>query len=438
MASLLKHAEDAIPRQVFEESALLQIPGEFLSALKGSERRLTRIEKEIADLFETNDPKKIIEGLDKLRSVRLLVRLLKDKQQTLKGLDSVLDPRSNVFRDAMLNKLYFAYMRRTKRVLPPVEWARITESKKALEKLEAALGPSYREALARASKRKIVSVGDIPDMIAPGTWAEWTQAAVQRPDLLFRKMGKLQAPNAPPVGQALATKPGALSQKKLIGGGHWNILKGNVGELLTHERQLEHLRHYQEGLKRGEFKNIEEVLLVTDVRYTFIDSKGVRRANKEFSDNMIVGKTKSGDYRILHVFEVKSGRDGAFEARKQLFKNLESKEAVGIKIPADGPQYRGDGTRLPQPAGDVELSYASVDPASRSLQKADPQKDNVIFGLFSARKTTYAPTDELKLNIDDGLRTTGDTASESLGMTWADLESFTALLFSTGLFKSVF
>ena len=304
-------------RQVVVESMLNEVPEEIIAILKrgDAERELPRIERQLREAFKHEELSKVLKALDELPAARHLLRVLGKHEQTLKGLDSILDARSGFFRDVTLARLYLAYQRRVLKrggqLVPPLDWARKTLSKPAILRLKVILGSGYKNAIRKVSQRPIAVAG-IPDDISEAQWLKYAKILEDHEDLLFRKLPDLLNPQRPALKSALATRPTYWLMQKFIWRDRLNNLKGNIAEALSHRRQMEFLAKHQKELKEGTHKaakvedSVEEVFLVTDVRYSFLDLKGVPREAKEFTDNVIMGRTKSGSYRILHIFEVKS------------------------------------------------------------------------------------------------------------------------------------
>ena len=107
--------------------------------------------------------------------------------------------------------------------------------------------------------------------------------------------------------------------------GHMNILKGNIGELLSLPIQQSRLATVKQSTSWADAR-IEH-----DVRIQLPDSKGGLESSKLFTDGMIVTE-RGGNLYVSDVFEVKAGSKGGSEATGQVFEWNEGRLTDGATI----------------------------------------------------------------------------------------------------------
>ncbi len=229
------------------------------------------------------------------------------------------------FTDPDLQKGYQKYVagmvKRGDPPLSPREWVPMTRGG-SRARLEAVLGKDYDFSLdAPARPMPPVKLADVqqPAGYTPARLAADLAAVTSDPSL-FSRLGNLVA-NGVTGGE--------------ISHSLFNILKGNVGEILAKPIQAKRL---------GEIKKTApDAQLFTDVRAKLAGSNDPVL----FTDNVIATPTPEG-LQIHGVFEVKAGSEGGQEATSQIHRWVEMHLDDGFEIHAGGKWYRyGDGPIAP-------------------------------------------------------------------------------------------
>jgi hypothetical protein len=202
-----------------------------------------------------------------------------------------------------LQEYFEAYKARTKRAISPQEWIRVTQSKRAQSLLTGLLGKDYARKAATALSRRVVNIMEIPRSPA------MTQEIAKE---LLGRLGKHQAQVLERMDSFLAelrTAEDPVKQALLrkMGTGYFNILKGNIGEVLSRERQLAILADIAKKTPGAKIYRGMKVQLM---------SGGKLGQELLFSDN-IVAIQRGGNLEILGVMEVKGGSKATPKARRR-------------------------------------------------------------------------------------------------------------------------
>ncbi len=246
----------------------------------------------------------------------------------------ILNPEGTGFQDPGLQARYEEYVARQERgsleVANPMTWAGFQTTGGAYDRLKALLGKDFD--LASLRPERPVRLIDWKAIVRPETYdflrlqADFSLLLSRIDTGLFDRLGKL--------------RQRGLSGSQIIEP-LFNILKGNIGEILSTDIQNRHLARV-----RTKFSDAQ---IYTGIRAR--QRPGI--ASTLFTDNIIA--TKSGDFLYIHaVFEVKSGPTGGAEAQTQVHRWIERNLDTGFQIRVDGewftykPARRAEGTRPPQ------------------------------------------------------------------------------------------
>lgn len=289
---------------------------------------------------------------------------------------SVADLLANgKLNDAELQGHYATYAEGRKQAgeepAPPDQWIKLTRGA-ARERLDALLGQGWSAQLSGSG-------GGGPslklaDIARPADYADAQLSAhlarLQQSGKLFERLGHVQFGDE-------------ISQ------GHLNILKGNIGEILS------------EGVQQGQLAKLRQkhpdAAIHNGLTMQIMGPDGKLRQAKLFSDNVIAVE-RDGNLHILALFEVKAGSGGGQEATSQIHTWVE------------GHMTEGEGSRLVLPDG-RSFRY---DPGS-----AAPGQ---VVGLARAPRHIVATEDAKNLGKGSGDQSVGEPERHGLGLTSAQLE----------------
>jgi hypothetical protein len=196
------------------------------------------------------------------------------------------------------------------------EWVRLTRGA-ARERLDQLLGSGWS---ARSSGQGGSEPITLSDIQRPPGYSDDQVAAhlaqLQNDPRLFERLGNLEGGDAVDLG-------------------HLNILKGNIGEILSQPIQQAELTRLRE--------QHPDARIETGITMRLMGPDGLEPP-RLFSDNIIVVE-RDGNLHILGLFEVKAGGRGGQEATGQLFEWIEGRLTTGDGselVLADGRSFRYD------------------------------------------------------------------------------------------------
>jgi molybdopterin-binding protein len=240
---------------------------------------------------------------------------------TFKTLDQILTPDKAAFVDKSLQDAYTRYViERTKAGDPaatPEEWVALTRGGPR-ERLETVLGPGYHFGTGGTGVERLIPLTEFPQPVSyMQARVEADVAAVTKnPAKLWERLNRLQTDGV--TGGA-------------VGSSLFNILKGNVGEILSGKIQETELAKVR--------RQHSDAALYNDVRARLVKPDGTLSEPVLFTDNVIASK-RSGNLQLHSVFEVKAGSHGGQEATTQIFEWIEGHLTDGFEIQAGGEWYR--------------------------------------------------------------------------------------------------
>ena len=283
---------------------------------------------EFAELIEqlrrvpwSDGDKATLTSLDQLvrQGVRLsnvqtqqFLALMKRAHVEYPAIASLLNASRTGFSHTQLQAAFRRYGRRGE---GPVEWALREMRGGALRVLKLLFGTDLRNA-ARTARRVI----DLAAIVRPpGMSAARADALLvtllRHPDKLFERLGlhlRRIRSRVPAV---------SASARAFLDEGHFRILKGNIGEILSLQTQLEILKEIQTTHPGAR--------LFTGVRVRLMQGGQLR--SPLFSDN-IIAVISGGRMEVLAVMEVKSGYGGGAEVQRQIFRWVEGRLYPGSEL----------------------------------------------------------------------------------------------------------
>lgn len=243
------------------------------------------------------------------------------------SIDELITPDGKGFNDPQLQASYEKYLgRKEKQKKPPADpktWASLTREGPR-ERLEQLVGADYDFSLHATGKPqppvKLAEVAQPADYTPAQLNADIATVTADHGQL-FHRLSKLVAEGV---------HGGEISHAL------FNILKGNIGEILARPLQMKRLGEIQAAAP--------DARLFTDVRARLIEKTGPGGAVKLsdpvlFTDNVIASQ-RPGGLQIHSVFEVKAGSHGGQEATSQIHRWIEKHLDDGFEIYAGGQWYR--------------------------------------------------------------------------------------------------
>ncbi len=242
-------------------------------------------------------------------------------------LEALILPDRSGFTDPLLDIAYRAYRDRGG-IAEPAVWAVRVKTGAPRERLEQLLGPDYAAGHRGGMPGPAiidVSTIQMPPGYSPQDLARDLELLRDRPDLLLAHLNRMT--ESPIDGNEINI-------------GHYNILKGNVAELLSLPRRLEALEEVR--------RHHPDAELYSGVTARFYQLDGTLTGPVAFSDDIIASARFEG--LVLHrLFEVKSGSQGGAQATEQVHRWIEGHATWGMVINLPGIDidfHYSDTTRL--------------------------------------------------------------------------------------------
>lgn len=249
--------------------------------------------------------------------------LLRRVQGEYPALDAFLNAERTGFTHSSLQEAYQNYrrgrLRRGERPASPQEWAVRVTSGAPRRILEGLLGPNYAQGARHVSRPRFVNFSDIPR--PAGLTNEQVQETMR---LLVRESVKMTERLDTLLAQRVT---GGVITRFLarirMNSGHFRILKGNLGELLSMPIQREILQRVA-GRNSG-------ARLISGVRVRLMTEEGKLARSVLFSDN-IIAVERNGNLHLAAVFEVKASYEGVLDAQSQIFRWIEGRISPGSQL----------------------------------------------------------------------------------------------------------
>ncbi len=264
-------------------------------------------------------------------------------------------------------------------VLSPEGWLKAQTSGKSRKDAVTLMGPDY----AKAPKKKKAPRQDVdfkkinkPPKADDAKMTDNITRIEKESGRLWERLGALKA---------------ALAGMTKLDPALFNILKGNIGEILA-------LPIVKKALADVRTKN-PDAQIYEGVRVAQIKPDGTYDAPKLFSDGLI-GEVKNGVLHIFQVFETKSGSQGGAEARSQFFEWREGRFNDGDKIIVTDP---GSGEK-------IEFTY---NPSKSGKGHAR--------GVQTSTPVVIATSDAVKKGAGTSQNVAKNFQVESLGVTAQEL-----------------
>lgn len=234
-----------------------------------------------------------------------------------KAIDDILKPDRTGFLDPKLDAAYKDYRARKIRAgeepAGAEDWARRQATGEPRKALERELGPDFARQGGTANRIKLADVPR-PAGLSEARLQEALTKLRSRLSKVFERLKNLK-------DQGIADGT--------VNSGHFNIGKGNVGEVLSEPAQEAVLTQLRKIHPKAE--------IITGVKIRVMGAGGPSEA-KLFTDNLI--GTFSGKNLTVHgKFEVKSGSRGGADATTQVFDWVEDRLTDGsqLLIPGHAP-----------------------------------------------------------------------------------------------------
>jgi len=258
-----------------------------------------------------------------------------------KTLDDLLTPDRGGFADKDLQEAYARYVdERTKagdKPAGPEEWVSLTRGR-ARELLRTMLGPGHFFGFGTGVERLV----PLTDFQQPVSYMQERVDAdiaevTKEPGKLWERLGRLQTEGV--TGGA-------------VGASLFNILKGNIGEILSAKIQQSTLAKVR--------RQHADAVLYNDVRARLPKPDGTLTESLLFTDNVIASK-RGNDLQLHAVFEVKAGSHGGQEATTQIFEWIEGNLTAGLEIQVGGEWFRYDPDAAPGTPGKRVIGLARAE-----------------------------------------------------------------------------
>ncbi len=235
------------------------------------------------------------------------------------SMDDLLDASKSGFNHpTRLRELYQGYaaqqLKKGDKVAPPDQWARNQRHGEANDILLFLLGTDFRKRPKAPSQGKFSTI-NAADVIRPTSLddARLTQLIkeiLKEPALLLRKI---------PAEKIVNGK----IDKELF-----DTIKGNVGEIMAKEYKNTLIAAREAIHGKGQVELFENVTIVIN------KTKDGKFTNEfwEFTDGIIGGFNKDGDFVIKDIIEIKAGDAVANKVQKQIFDWVEDNITDGARI----------------------------------------------------------------------------------------------------------
>lgn len=360
----------------------------------------------------TSSERKVIEasakeiargGKPALEAVKAAEEVIARVEESVPSIENLLTPDGKGFMNETLQTAYVRYSKSEAKYAAegPAKWAKVTRQPEAMRIFENELGKNFRDK--PFIDERMFNPYAVP--IPPTLTAERASAALQQLDADLAKTYERASQ------YVISNGADELVLSRLIDGGSFRILKGNVAEVLSKPIQMEILAKIAE-------ENPGKIpVLISGVNIQLArDGKLVGQA-KLFSDNIIALRSAKG-LEILGVVEVKSGLNGGLHATEQVFTWIEKRIEPGshLILPA--------GSTMTTPKGVVaKLTQEQVFSYGRS-----PGVKEFVYNLTSAKRILITAKGMSHLGIDSASQIGRLPGRYDLAFTSQELDAIVAQL----------
>lgn len=340
---------------------------------------------------------------DKL--VKEITETVRLPQSKLHVLDDLLDASKANFTNSKLQEKYQAYLavyrKKAEKItqgggkaeppLTPEAWAKKTRSPEAMKILEDLLGKDFRKVRKTAASGKFATI-NAADVIRPTSLdnarlEKLVRSILDEPELLLNKVPLVKVVDGKIAKNLFSTIQGAVGE--ILAREHKNaILAARRGEAVA--------KRFSDSIKAAEggkvFKDAE---LFENVRIMTKNADGSWSHAKEFTDGIVGGVNKNGDFVLTDVIEIKAGDAVAKKVQNQIFEWVEDRISEGARIvlpdgrtfdyfPTDPNVKRVIGLaraerHIINPAGKSHLGMNSGDQIAAAVSRSDlPASDEEI------------------------------------------------------------
>lgn len=234
-----------------------------------------------------------------------------------KLLDDILNVDGSGFTNTKLNEAYQKYkQRRGDKVANPKEWALRQTTGFPREIFEKELGKNYaRQTRVIGNSKRFKNIDDTPK---PKDYSQLKikkhiQTCWRNKEQLFERLLDIR-------DEILKLSPELQARAlKQVNEGLLRIFKGNIGEILSKDKQIRILQEVA--------TEFPDVMLISGLKVKLPGNNNP----KLFSDN-ILATMRSGNLQVRGVFEVKAGYKGGSEATTQIFEWIEGKLDEGAQL----------------------------------------------------------------------------------------------------------
>lgn len=325
------------------------------------------------------------------KQVEGLGRIYKKIKGEPPGIDELLNVDGTGFIHAELQAAYRSYSKGRTKPASPRQWALgKTRNPQAIKLLKGFLGDDYiRRAKGFKKPKQYINTFEVP---LPTDFSHHEIMSLM--DECFRQPGKLRERLEDFFPASfVGTHPQNVLQsypvrKASVGQGLFNVLKGNLAEILSKNIKLKHLDEIR--------KTVPKARLISHLKIQLME-KGQLKQAKLFADD-IIAVIENGNLKVLKLYEVKSGYRGGSEATEQIFDWIEG------RLP------HAEGSRLLLPGGQ-SFSY---DPGSL--------KKGRVIGLNNAPRCIITAKGASHLGVDSSLQVAARTERIELNLSSAQLE----------------
>ncbi|KTD23003.1 Uncharacterised protein [Legionella lansingensis] len=337
--------------------------------------------------------KRIKKGLTATaQQVEELSRIYKKIKSAPPTIDQLLNVDGTGFMHTELQEAYRAYVKNRTNPASPRDWAMgKTRNPEATKLLKAFLGSDYirRAKYKLRQPQQLINNFEVPRPmdLSDDEAMQLLAQFFKQPKNLSQRLEDFfpttfAGINPKDVLEIYRLRTATVTQ------GMFNVLKGNLAEILSKEIKLRHLDEIR--------KTIPNAKLISGLKIQLME-KGKLNPAKLFADD-VIAVIEKGNLRILKLYEVKSGYRGGREATEQIFDWIEG------RLP------HAEGSRLLLPDG----QHFTYDPRSRA-------KDRVI-GLNNAPRCIITAKGASHLGVDSSMQVVARTERIELDITSAQME----------------
>lgn len=236
---------------------------------------------------------------------------------------ALLDDSGEGFSDPELQEMYEVYRKRAKKPVSPLQWTERT-TQGPLARLKELLGEDFRPTSAKGTNQERRRISDyaVPEGYTKRKLTAAIRLLLSHADELFDRVERSIPAEGIDALPRLLNDPVSPTFTK----SEFNILKGNVAEILSLSRQMAELAELRK------MPGNERAVLLTKVKVRRVKD-GVLQPRKLFSDNVIAVMSPDRTLlRLLKVFEVKSGGFSSSKIQEQVFDWVEDRAEDGLVL----------------------------------------------------------------------------------------------------------